>query len=76
MTLENNTVVTSEVKKVEREPEPATRHRTQSIDVQGPEISRVRSASIDMKEEKMLPPNPMAVIISFLWWTDRFLTLR
>jgi singapore isolate B (sub-type 7) whole genome shotgun sequence assembly, scaffold_5 len=66
MNLENNTVVTSEVKKVEREPEPATRHRTQSIDVQGPEISRVRSASIDMKEEKMLPPNPMAVIISFL----------
>ena len=45
MNLENNTVVTSEVKKVEREPEPATRHRTQSIDVQGPEISRVRSAS-------------------------------
>lgn len=42
MNLENNTVVTSEVKKVEREPEPATRHRTQSIDVQGPEISRVR----------------------------------
>lgn len=65
MNLENNTVVTSEVKKVEREPEPTTRHRTQSIDVQGPEISRVRSASIDMKEEKMLPPNPMAIIISF-----------
>lgn len=53
------------MKTVEREPEPPKRHRTQSIDVQGPEISRVRSSSVDMKEEKMLPPNPMAVIISF-----------
>ena len=58
----NNTLVTSEVKKAERETDRSTRPRTQSIDVQGPEITRARSSSIDLKEEKMLPPNPMAVI--------------
>lgn len=41
------------------------RARTTSIDVQGPEINRVRSSSIDMRDEKILPPNPMGIIISF-----------
>lgn len=33
--------------------------------MQGPEITRLRSSSVDMREDKLLPPNPMALIISF-----------
>lgn len=41
------------------------RTRTSSIDVQGPEISRVRSSSVDIRDEHVIPPNPMSIIISF-----------
>ncbi|KAK8825852.1 hypothetical protein WA577_001021, partial [Blastocystis sp. JDR] len=72
----NNTIVTSEVKNVERESDRNIRARTSSIDVQGPEISRVRSSSIDIRDERVIPPNPMSIIgdISYdglgliKWW--------
>ena len=66
--------MTSEVKNVERESDrnvaavwwsdAQIRARTSSIDVQGPEISRVRSSSIDIRDERVIPPNPMSIIIS------------
>ena len=48
--------------------------------MQGPEITRLRSSSVDMREDKLLPPNPMALIISLIIFIiflclDRFLNL-
>lgn len=44
--------------------------------MQGPEITRLRSSSVDMREDKLLPPNPMALIISLLFLClDRFFNL-
>lgn len=47
--------------------------------MQGPEITRLRSSSVDMREDKLLPPNPMALIISLLFFIffclDRFFNL-
>ena len=47
--------------------------------MQGPEITRLRSSSVDMREDKLLPPNPMALIISLLFiiffCLDRFFNL-